>query len=56
MQKPTQYCKAIILQLKINKFYWRIVDVQFHVISGVQQGESGMHVHISTPFLDSFPI
>jgi len=23
MQKPTQYCKAIILQLKINKFLKR---------------------------------
>ena len=24
-QKPTQYCKAIILQLKINKFLKRMI-------------------------------
>ena len=29
-EKPTQYCKAIILQLKINKFNLKIVTSQIY--------------------------
>ena len=38
-----------------NFLYWGIVDLQC-CVSGVQESESVIHMHISTLFLDSFSI
>ena len=38
-QKPTQYCKAIILQLKINKFKQNKKKETERLIGDLQRGE-----------------
>ena len=38
-QKPTQYCKAIILQLKINKFKQNKKKETESLIGDLQRGE-----------------
>ena len=55
-QKPTQYCKPIILQFKINfkKFYWNIVDLQCCVsFMCIAMWNSYIYIH---SFPHSFPI
>ena len=34
----------------LNNFYWSIVDFPIVLVSGVQQSESVIHIHISTLF------
>ena len=45
--------KFLFIYLFIFKF---LLDYTVVLVSGVQQSESVVHIHISTLFLESFPI